>query len=122
VNSEHILIYTGGAQPAGSVIETVLVLVGNPETGPTGRPDAVFFGFREAAASIGPSRSKGVEVSIILERAGASHLGAKDDASALFDLLAANTDWGLELLYNDGGEEPDRVRPLLTGQGGAAKS
>jgi hypothetical protein len=115
VNCEHIDIGTGGEQSSEAVIETVLHLAGGPQTAPTGRPGALFFGFRRAAVSIGPSDfDENIEVSLHLERAGASHLGAKDDADALFDLLAAKTDWRLELRYNDGRDEgPDRMRPLL---------
>jgi hypothetical protein len=112
VNSEHIRIDSGG-MGTDEVRATVLRFAGNPEIGSSDDPEAVFFGFQRAAASIGPFGFDGFDFAIHLERAGASHLGAKEDASALFDLLAANTGWGLELLYNDGGEEADRTRPLL---------
>lgn len=90
---------------------TVLYLVGDPPIYPTEDPRSVFFGYLDAAASIGPFHHEEFDCAIHLERQGASHLGAKGQASALFDLLAVNTDWGLELLYHDGGEDPDRVRP-----------
>ena len=123
MNAEHIQITTSG-WTLHEAIAKVLALAGDPETQPSdGNSRMLWFGFGGTAVGIGPNPWFPDEEHADLFMSFDTRFGqedkAKGDAEQMYRLLAAGTDWGLELTFHDS-DEPARTRPPRTAIGVAA--
>lgn len=119
MNAEIIRVTTGGSEVRAAIARTIQIVGEGTTRRSDGNPDAVWFGIGgRATGSVWPNPlypdMARHDLVISVEGNVDKHRGAKAEASQLFDLLAANTDWGLDLWYFDDGDGPSRSRPPRT--------